>query len=83
MSRLDVVFNDVNGYGLVDNTINGGEFRVYLNNIDITTSLNFSTPEKRFGTTWRYNFDHIKGKTACGPIGGTCPSSRTWTARAG
>ena len=34
-------------------------------------------------TTWRYNFDHNKGKTACGPIGGTCPSSRTWTARAG
>ena len=29
-------------------------------------------------TTWRWNFDHNKSKTACKPAGGDCPASKRW-----
>src|SRR5262249_52337628 len=54
---IDVTYNAYNGVGISTTSINGDEFRVFLNGSEIpTNSLSFQTPVLRFGTTYRYNF---------------------------
>ena len=52
---IDVVFNDVNGFGIDEASINGDEFRLLLNGNPVS-GVAFNAPVKRFGTTYRYTF---------------------------
>ncbi len=53
LTFIDVVFNDVNGFGIDESSINGDEFRLLLNGNPVS-GITFAAPVKRFGTTYRY-----------------------------
>lgn len=54
---IDIVFNDVNGLGLSEGTVDGDEFDILLNGQNVTSTIQFQSPPVRiFDTTFRYAF---------------------------